>query len=276
MSNTNYSLLLPFNKYDQPDHRFKKSLERICKELGEEAVGELMDFVSQSQQLQKNYARQGLNLALAVFHEAAYLDRHHRFDQDNQYGYKSKVLKKQAQVILERIGFSRTNAHKLVKTASWMVTNHPGKDELKWFESLTPSHLYELSRMSDKAYQAVKDEVTYEGWYFCAGQKSISVRRLEQIRRLYPTVEEVKGSDADSFRPQNNSSLTEVQQVRREPALENCSESGVVMDVSVATNIEKLRQLVILAKTIDWTAVRKSDVSQEILSSMPDTLSLIF
>ena len=53
MSNTNYSLLLPFNKYDQPDHRFKRSLERICKELGEDAVGELMDFVSQSQQLQK-------------------------------------------------------------------------------------------------------------------------------------------------------------------------------------------------------------------------------
>ena len=48
------------------------------------------------------------------------------------------------------------------------------------------------------------------------------------------------------------------------------------MDVSMATNIEKLRHLVILAKTIDWTAVRKSDMSQEILSSMPATPSLIF
>ena len=57
MSNTNYSLLLPFNKYDQPDHLFKQSLERICKELGEEAIGELMDFASQSQQLQTTYAR---------------------------------------------------------------------------------------------------------------------------------------------------------------------------------------------------------------------------
>ena len=83
--------------------------------------------------------------------------------------------------------------------------------------------------MSDEAYKAVKDEVSYEGWHFCTGQKSISVRRLEQIRRLYPIVEEVKGRHADSFRPQNNSSLTEVQQVRREPALENCSESGVVI-----------------------------------------------
>ena len=92
-----------------------------------------------------------------------------------------------------------------------MVTTHQGKDELKWFDSLTPSHLYELSRMSDEAYKAVKDEVSYEGWHFCTGQKSISVRRLEQIRRFYPTVEEVKGNDADSFRQQNNSSLTEVQ-----------------------------------------------------------------
>jgi len=92
---------------------------------------------------------------------------------------------------------------------------------------------------------------------------------------LYPTVEEVKGDDAEPFQVGDNSSLTEVQQVRREPALENCSESGVVMNVSVATNIEKLRQLVILAKTIDWTAVRKSDVSQEILSSMPATISLL-
>ena len=46
MSNTNYSVLLPFNKYDQPDHRFDQSLDRIRKELGEEAVGELVDFAS--------------------------------------------------------------------------------------------------------------------------------------------------------------------------------------------------------------------------------------
>ena len=111
---------------------------------------------------------------------------------------------------------------------------------------------------------------------FCIGQKSISARRLEQIRRLDPMVEEAKGSYTDSFQPQNNSSLTEVQQVRREPVLENCSESGVIMDVSVATNIEKLRQFVMLAKTIDWTAVRKSDVSHEILYSMTATLNLIF
>ena len=53
MLNVNYSILLPFNKYDRPDHRFDRSLDRICKELGEEDIGELVDFASQSQQLQK-------------------------------------------------------------------------------------------------------------------------------------------------------------------------------------------------------------------------------
>ena len=275
MSNTNYSVLLPFNKYDQPDHRFNQSLDRICKELGEDSIDQLMDFASQSQQLQKSYARQGLNLALAVFHEADYLLRHHRFDEDNKWVYKSKVLKKQAQVILERLGFSRTNAHKLISTASWMACTNQEKNELKWFESLTPSHLYELSRMSDEAYQAVKDEVSYEGWHFCTGQKNISVRRLEQIRRFYPMVEEVKARDAESFQPEDNISLTKVQQVCRDTALDNSLDSGPVIEMSVASNIDRLHQFVSLANAIDWNAVQSSNMSQEILLSMPDTLGLI-
>ena len=63
------------------------------------------------------------------------------------------------------------------------------------------------------------------------------------------------------------------------PSRSACRSLQRLLGASVATPhvyIEKLRQLVILAKTIDWTAVRKSDVSQEILSSMPATLSLIF
>ena len=96
MSNTNYSLLLPINNYDHSDHRFQQILERICKELGEDTIGQLMDFVSQSRRLQKSYARQGLNLAIAMFHEVDYLERHHRFDDHNKWGYKSKVLRKQS------------------------------------------------------------------------------------------------------------------------------------------------------------------------------------
>ena len=159
--------------------------------------------------------------------------------------------------MLERLGFSRTNAHKLVSTASWMVSTPFGKDVLKWFMSLTPSHHYELSRTSDKAYKAVKDEVTYEGWSFCTGQKKISVRRLEQIRRLYPKVEEVNSSDAESFQTQDKRSLDKLQKVCQEPGLETCCESGQVIDVNAATNTQKLKQLVSLAKSIDWSAIEE-------------------
>ena len=53
MSNTNYSILLPINKYDQPDRRFRQSLERILEELGGDVIAQLMDFSDHSEQLQK-------------------------------------------------------------------------------------------------------------------------------------------------------------------------------------------------------------------------------
>ena len=105
MTKTNYSLLfLPIDKDGCPDHRFNSSLDRIRANLGEQTINELIDFCSQASQLQKGYAKQGLAFAVAVLKEASYLYKHHRFDQDNPYGYKSKVLKKQAQQTLERIG----------------------------------------------------------------------------------------------------------------------------------------------------------------------------
>ena len=106
-------------------------------------------------------------------------------------------------------------------------------------------------------------------------KKNISVRRLEQIRRLYPKVDEVKGSDADSFRTKNNSSFTEVQQIRRESDLANSRESVQKRDVSFATNTQKLQQFVSLAKSIDWPAIQECRESKEILASMPDMLGLI-
>ena len=62
------------------------------------------------------------------------------------------MLKKQAQQTLERIGFTNKNANKLVATADWLTQRYFGKDEEKWLESLTPSHLYELSRMSEDGF----------------------------------------------------------------------------------------------------------------------------
>ena len=85
----------------------------------------------------------------------------------------------------------------------------------------------------------------------------------------------MKGSGADSFRTKNNSSLTEVQQIRRESDLANSRELVQKRDVSFATNTQKLQQFVSLAKSIDWPAIQECRESKEILASMPDVLDLI-
>lgn len=66
------------------------------------------------------------------------------------------------------------------------------KDEEQWIGSLTPSHLYELSRMSDDGLNLVRIQVSYPEFTFSAGQNEISIRRLEEIRRSCPKLQSVR------------------------------------------------------------------------------------
>ena len=40
--------------------------------------------------------------------------------------------------------------------------------------------------MSPKAFKVTQDEVSCENFNFCAGQQSITVRRLEELRQQFP------------------------------------------------------------------------------------------
>lgn len=66
-------------------------------QLLDQTIDQLLKFYARTLELQKGYSKQGLLFALAVFKEAAYLDRCHLFDDDNPCGYKSKLLRKQGQ-----------------------------------------------------------------------------------------------------------------------------------------------------------------------------------
>tara|TARA_Y100000739_G_C20522411_1_gene424758 strand:+ start:125 stop:1006 length:882 start_codon:yes stop_codon:yes gene_type:complete len=281
MNQFNYSLMLPVDKAGEPDHRFSKSLERIRDELTDQTINELIEFHTHAQQLQKGYSKQGLAFASAVFKEAANLDQNHRFDDDNRYGYKSKVLRKQAQQTLERLGFSKNNSHKLVATAAWLTCRCPGKDELKWFETLSTSHLYELSRMSSQGYGVVQEEVSYPDFKFCAGQQSISVRRLEQIRRSYPK-QEVPSSGPATFPESPQEQSKEVQQVHRHHALKTSSEQTSEPsprptdgESDQINNAEMLELFTLLAQSIDWEALGECAVVRRFQELMTETLNCI-
>lgn len=275
------SLFLPINTDGKPDCRFKESLARIYNNLGERLLNELIEFNSCSHQLQKGYAQQGLSFAVAVFKEASYLDLHHRFDEDNRYGYKSKVLRKQAQQTLERIGFSKKNTHKLVSTAQWLTKQVFSKEEKKWFEALSVSHLYELSRMSQDAFNYVKDQVSYPEFYFSAGQQEISVRQLEDIRRVY-TDKEIASKKANTFPYTPIDERQVLQQVCVEEVLDVETETTPELstlvpaaDTDLLSNKEMVEQLTNLVDAIDWSAVGSCQASRVLLSKKAETLTVI-
>lgn len=279
MTKSNYSLVfLPINKEGHPDNRFKSSFDRIRTNLGEKTINELIDFCSHTSQLQRGYAKQGLALAVAIFKEASYLHQHHRFDEDNPYGYKSKVLKKQAQQTLERIGFTKNNSHKLITTAEWLTDNLFGKDEEKWFETLTPSHLYELTRMSKDGLELVKQLVSYPEFKFCAGQKDISVRRLEEIRRGYPkhVIPDSKSQNSTQYQ----SKATKQVQAEKVQDINTKSVSDIKQlqpaeDTTELSNTEMVEQFKVLTEAIDWSAIGECRASRVFLSEMAETLNFI-
>lgn len=231
MTCTHDQWLLPRNKEGEVDQRFKESFFRITNAIGAKTCEELRCFSIRTSQLQKQAAKAGFELAKAIFNEADYLDKNFRHEHFNQYGWRSRLLRKQAQEILENIGFKRNNANKLVKTAEWLTAAPLDKTEKEWISSLSPSHIYELSRMSAEGFQAAKDEVSHDGFHFSAGQQDISVRRLEELRRLYASTPLT--ADEDNF--------TGIDQLQ--PAI----------DSSASSSHDLVEQLIALLRLIDWS-----------------------
>ena len=269
MSNPIITYITPVTKEGEPDARFTSSMERIIDELDEETIEELRQFARDTAVIQRKAASAGLRLATAVFHEAAYLDKHHRFDEANKFGWRSKTLRKQAQQIVEQIGFKRNNAHKLVTAASWLTSRIFSNEEQKWLGSLTPSHIYELSRMNDEGYARVKEEVRFPGFGFTAGQQEITVRSLESIRGQFPhkkvqQIEEVE-SESEEEVVEITSEEVFVELHRLQPATDSCEYS----------NAELIQQFTQLARAIDWSVIRSDNGARQLLTSATETLRLI-
>ena len=252
-------LITPITEDGTPDQRHLASLKRILHEIGDNTVKNLLQFAESTALLQRRAANDGLRLAVAIFNEAEYLERNHRFDEGNKYGWQSKRLRKQAQRMLESVGFKRNNANKLSVTADWLTSRHTDKDEQKWFDTLTPSHLYELSRMSPEAFKATQEEVSYENFHFCAGQQAITVRRLEELRQQYSKSTQL---DERTDEPENPIKIQTLSAKTDHPGLKTRS-------------TELVEQFVSLAKTIDWSSLQQEKMAMESLGSIEYTLTQI-
>ena len=86
MNNDSKRWLLPRNKEGSPDHRFQESFSRILDEIGDETYSSLKEFSIETSNLQRQSSKAGLDLAIAIFNEANFLDTNCRYQPDNQYG----------------------------------------------------------------------------------------------------------------------------------------------------------------------------------------------
>lgn len=193
MNNKLTKALLPINKNGDLDERFKESIQRVLKDIGSDTANVLSDFYVKTLELQRSASRAGLDLAIALNKESNRLSTHEYRHPDDEYNWMSKSLKKQISEILNRLGFKEKNTSKILKAAEFKQSF---RSNTYWIDSLSVSHIYELSRMNDEGIKKVIQEVSTDKTTFLGSEetfllpakewKDISVRRFEEIRRFNP------------------------------------------------------------------------------------------
>ena len=133
--------------------------------------------------------------------------------------------------------------------------------------------------MSSQGYGVVQEEVSYPDFMFCAGQQSISVRRLEQIRRSYPK-HEVASRDTDTFPESPQEQSKELQQIHQQQDLKASSEkhsepSPIPTDgeVDQINNAEMVQRFTQLAQSVDWEGLGECAAIRRFQESMVETLN---
>ena len=193
MNNKLIKALSPINKNGDLDERFNESIKRILKDIGPDTVNVLSDFYVKTAELQRSASRAGLEVVEAFNKESHRLSTHEYRHPDDEYNWMSKSLKKQTAEILNRLGFKEKNTSKIIKAAEFKQSF---RSCTHWIDSLSVSHLYELSRMNDEGIKKVIKEVSTDKTTFLGSEetfllpakewKDISVRRFEDIRRFNP------------------------------------------------------------------------------------------
>lgn len=180
--------LLPLNKEGELDRRYEENIKSILNELGSENVDVLSSFYENTTKLEKEAGNAALKLALCILKHVEELDQNHKFDSnDNYIGWKSKSIRKRLSESIQRLGFKPKNAHMIVKSAEF---KHGLISSNCWIESLGVSHLFELSRMNQQGFKYALEQARDPEFHFKAGAyKEVSVRRLEEIRRMFPYIE---------------------------------------------------------------------------------------
>ncbi len=182
--------LTPLNKNGELDARYDLHIQKIVELTGDEALEGLAKFQDDITVLERNATQYALRLSSAFLTHVAYMQRHESWNGDEWIGWKAKAIRKHLAIGLQNLGFKEKNAKKIVRASEFLL-HSKNSGHHAWLNSLKTSHLDVLSRMSDDGYKQVVDEVKDPTFDLCAGGWSdISVRRLEEIQRKHPKLEQ--------------------------------------------------------------------------------------
>ncbi len=244
------------------DGRYTELAKQIIGAISRETVSDLNELFHQSNAIQTQFSRAGLRFVIGVF-------------QVEMEDWQRKAFKKQLRYLLQECGFKPSMTTKLIAAGEFVAGELPlgdynpdfdGPSEelykqehdfyLRYLKGYGVGSLYLLSQMDYRGRIEARQ-------HYNETNDRYNTRELEVLKQQYPRW----SADHRAGKRQHNTDQYPLQQQlgQLEPAV----------DTYQLSTDEMLDQFVLLAQSINWSAVGTHTEARQLLASIGPTLSFI-
>ena len=244
------------------DYRYTDLAKQILGSISRETISDLNELRNQTNTLQNQFSRSGLRFVIGVF-------------QVEMEDWQRKAFKKQLRFLLQECGFKPSMTTKLLAAGEFVAGELPLGDYnpdlhapseeqhreehdfyLYYLKGYGVSSLYLLSQMD---YRGRLEAMQH----FYKTNLRYSTRELEELKQQYP-----RWSPDRRFGKRQHDT-------DQKPLDQQLGQLEPAVDTYQLSTDEMLDQFVLLAQSINWSAVGTHTEARQLLTSIGPTLSFI-
>jgi hypothetical protein len=245
------------------DGRYTDLAKQIIGAISRKTISDLNELCNQTNAIQNQFSRSGLRFVIGVF-------------QVEMEDWQRKAFKKQLRFLLHECGFKPSMTTKLIAAGEFVASELPyrgynpdleeateeqhRKDHdlyLHYLKGYGVSSLYLLSQMDYRGRFEARQHYNETNGY-------CSTRELEELKQEYP-----RWSPDRRFGKRQHESSDE------NPLVGQVGQLTAAVDPSDLSTDEMVNHFVLLAQSINWSAIGTHTDARQLLTSIGPTLSII-
>jgi hypothetical protein len=245
------------------DGRYTELAKQIIGTISRETISDLNELCHQTNAIQNQFSRSGLRFVIGVF-------------QVEMEDWQRKAFKKQLRSLLQECGFKPSMATKLMAAGEFVASELPLRDYNPDLDAATEElhkqeHDYYLHYLKGYGVSSLYllSQMDYRGriearQHYNETNGHCSTRELEELKQQYPRWSPDRRFGKRQHESSDESSL-----------VDEVGQLTAAVDPSDLSTDEMVNQFVLLAQSINWSAVGTHTDARQLLNSIGPTLNII-